>query len=299
MVDVHRLRIFVKIAELKSFTLAAKSCMLTQPTVSQHVAALEGFLGLKLFDRRGKDLYLTGAGEILYRHAKEITALFDVLFQSLELYKGKKIGRLRLGASTIPGEHILMELLGEFRDICPDLKISVRITDTEQVVKMLLDRSVDLAVVGAELKQRGLVFTPLMPDELVLIVPKGHRWWKASKIEMKDVIREPFVMRESGSGTRMELGRKLQSIGIDPVDLHVVAEVGTTTAVKEAVESGLGISFVSRLSIEKELKYKVFKHVPVRNFVCSRWIYLVRESGRTPSPVSSAFVKFLKVRSKM
>ncbi len=278
--------------------MAAKACWLTQPTVSQHVAAIESFLGLKLFDRNSKEIHLTQAGQLLYRYATEISALFDALSQSFELFKGKKIGTLNLGASTIPGDYIVPHLLGEFKHLYPGLKTNVLIRDSKDVIQMLLDRHVDLAVVGTEIKHNRLKYTPIMPDELVLIIPLGHRWWDIPMVEMSEVIIEPFVMRENGSGTRLEMDKKLKSIGIDPSNLNVVAEVGSTTAVKEAVESRLGISFVSRLSIEKELKLAIFKTVRVRDIVFSRWFYLVRDIFRTSSPLCSSFSKYLIERTQ-
>jgi DNA-binding transcriptional LysR family regulator len=293
MLDIHRLKIFVKIADLKSFTLAAEACFLTQPTVSQHITALEQFLGLQLFNRGGRELSLTGAGEILYHHASRITRELDELTQALEQYKGKKIGHLFIGASTIPGECILPGILKDFRTAYPDAAIRLRIADTQTVLQMVLDHHVDVGMVGTKVKNERLKYTPLIKDELVLIVPPDHRWAHSPCIALKDLAGETFVMRESGSGTRTEMGKAMKRAGLDPRSLHVAVEVDSNVGVKESVAAGLGISFVSKWSIENDIQTGRIKTVHIRDLVFKRWFFLVRDTARAPSPLCAAFKKFL------
>ena len=293
MLDVHRLKIFVKIAELKSFTLAAECCFLTQPTVSQHINTLEQFLGLQLFNRGGRELSLTDAGEILYHHAATVTRAFDELTQALDQYKGKKSGRLCLGASTIPGEWIVPAILKDFRTAYPDAAIRLRIADTQTVVQMVLDHHVDIGMVGSKIKNPQLAYTPIIQDELVLIVPPGHAWSHAPNISVQELAGQPFVMRESGSGTRTELGKILKSSGLDPRSLNVAIEVDSNVGVKESVAAGLGVSFVSKWSIEHELSSGRIKAVPIRDLVFKRWFYLARDKARAPSPLCASFKQFL------
>ena len=294
MIDLHRLRIFLKIADLKSFTLAARACLLTQPTVSQHIASIEQYFGLILFDRKGKRLKLTGAGEIVYSHAKKISLLFDELVQSVEMYKGRKTGTLLIGASTIPGECILPKVLGQLKDIIPEIKVQLSIADTEKAVQLLLDHYVDIAVVGSKLKHKRLRYSPIIKDELVLIVPQGHRWSRAATIEIDDLKTESVVMRESGSGTRMEMGRILLGAGLDPAQLRVVCEVGTTMAVKESVAAGLGIAFVSKWAVVHEVKQGMLNVVRIRDLIFERWFYIVQDLSRTPGPICKSFEQFLR-----
>ena len=294
MIDVHRLKIFLTIADLKSFTLAAKTCMLTQPTVSQHIASLEQYFGLTLFDRRGKRLLLTGAGEIVYSHAKKISALFDELAQSVEMYKGRKTGTLLIGASTIPGECILPKVLGRLKEVIPGIKVRLTIADTEKAVQQLLDHSVDIAVVGSKLKHKRLRYSPIIQDELVLIVPRGHRWCGKETVDIDDLKSESFVMRESGSDTRVEMGKILLGAGLDPAQLSVVCEVGTAMAVKEAVAEGLGIAFVSKWAVAREVQQRMLDVVRVRGLVFEHWFYLVRDAARTPGPMCESFEQFLR-----
>jgi DNA-binding transcriptional LysR family regulator len=294
MIDVHRLKIFLKIADLKSFTLAAKACLLTQPTVSQHIATLEHYFGLTLFDRKGKRLTMTRAGEIVYSQSKKIIALFDELEQSVGMYKGRKTGTLIIGASTIPGECILPKALGRLKEMIPDMKVRLSITDTEQAVQQVLDQHVDIAVVGSKLQHKRLRYSPIVRDELVLIVPRGHAWCRAKTVAIDDLKTVSFVMRESGSGTRMEMGKVLMGAGLDPSQLRTVCEVGTTLAVKESVAAGLGTAFVSKWAVVREVQQRILYVVRVRDIVFERSFYLVRDIARAPGPMCASFEQFLR-----
>ncbi len=293
MLDIHRLKIFSKIAELKSYSNAAQALYLTQPTVSQHMAALENYIGLKLFDRVGKEVQLTSAGEMLYRYAKNIVSMAEEAQQSLDAFRGKKQGHITIGASTIPGEFILPELLGRFSEKYPDIKATMRIGDTEDIVHELLNRDVELGVVGAKVKDSRLQFSRFMDDDLVLVVPRGHRWWLQESVEVTALVEEPFVMRERGSGTRLAMERHLKKAGVDPDQLHITTMVGSTTAVKQAVKAGLGVSLLSSRAVQEEVEHTIFKIVPVIGAQFTRTFYIVQDKKRTASPLCKVFVQFL------
>lgn len=293
MLDIHRLEIFAKVAELKSFSKAAKKMFLTQPTVSQHITSLEDFLGIVLFDRLGKEIALTRAGEILYKYAKEITLLTAEARQALDHFKGKKYGHLVLSASTIPGEYILPGLLGKFKIIYPGIRVTLKIGDTEDVVNDVLNAGVELGIVGAKLANQHLQYSRFLDDELILVVPPEHHWWEKTFIEVQDLIKEPFIMREHGSGTRICLEHRLQSIGVSTDKLRIIAEVGSTTAVKQAIKSNLGISLISERAVQEEIQHKTLKKIPIRHVQFTRSFFVVRHKKRTPSPLCKALSTFL------
>ena len=293
MIDTHKLKIFLYLADLKSFSRAAKATFLTQPTVSQHIAALEKHLGIILFDRMGKEVVLTRAGEILYSYAKQITSLSEEALQAIEHFKGKKSGRIIIGASTIPGEYILPALIGQFKTLYPDIKITLRIGDTGTIVSDLLNNRIEIGVVGAKVRNPQLKFSRFVEEELIVVVPAGHRWWNKVSIEAKELFDESFVIRESGSGTRISMEKKLQPVGVLPEKLNVVAEVGSTTAVKQAVKAGLGISIISELAVEEEITQKLLKKISIKNVRFKRTFFIVQDKKRTPSPICRAFHGFL------
>jgi len=297
MLDTHRLKIFLKVADLKSFSKAAHELYLTQPTVSQHIHSLEQHIGIPLFDRCGKEALLTRAGEILYGYAWQIIVLHSEAEQALDHFQGKKSGTMVLGASTIPGEYLLPGLLGKFKQAYPGIQVAIRISDTAGIVNQLLDRVIELGVVGARIKDDRLQYARFIDDELVLIIPRGHRWWSRNRVGPADLAQEPFVIRERGSGTRISMDHHLKKAGITPERLNLIAEVGSTTAVKEAVKANLGISFISRRAVEEELKAGIFKTVPVERLQFMRTFYIVSERKRAFSPLVEAFVAFLHRKS--
>jgi DNA-binding transcriptional LysR family regulator len=293
MLDSHRLNIFLKLAELNSFSHTAWALYLTQPTISQHISALENTLGTSLFDRRGKEIQLTRAGEILYRYARQIYILSEEALQSLELLKGKKGGTVIVGASTIPGEYVLPAIIGQFKDHYPGIKIILKISDTAKIAKDLLDFKIDIGVIGAKTGHKNIRFSRFLDDRLVLIVPRKHPWWKRHFVEPADLLSEPFVLREPGSGSRTTIEKEFDHYNINIEQLNVAAETGSTTAVKQAVKANLGISIVSELAVKEEIKLKILKEVRIKNMEFLRTFFIIQFKNRNLSPTCKTFLDFL------
>jgi DNA-binding transcriptional LysR family regulator len=293
MLDIHQLEILAKVAELKSFSRAAQEMCLTQPTISQHMSSLESYLGTKLFDRLGKEVVLTKAGEVLYRYAKQITALRREAQQAIGHFLGKKSGHLTLGASTIPGEYILPPLLGQFKKQYPEIRITLRIGDTEEIVDELLNNKIELGIIGAKITHSRLKYTPFVEDELIVAVPKGHRWWRKTSVGVQDLTDEPFIMREAGSGTRISMEKRLHELGIVTDSLNIIAEVGSTTAVKQAIKANLGISLISERAVVEEINLKLLKKIPIKKVKFTRTFFIIQDKKRTVSPLCKALIQFL------
>jgi DNA-binding transcriptional LysR family regulator len=293
MLDIHQLEIFTKVAELKSFSKAAQEMYLTQPTVSQHISSLENYLGIKLLDRLGKEVALTKAGEILYPYAKQMTALRGEAQQALDHFMGKKTGHLVLGASTIPGEYILPPLLGQFKTLYPEIRITLRIGDTEKIVGELLNGTIELGVTGAKITHTRIKYSSFVEDELIVVVPKGHRWWQKKSIDVQELKDEPFIMREEGSGTRISMEKRLHKLGISSDDLKIIAEVGSTTAVKQAIKANLGTSLISERAVEEEIRLKLLKKIPIKKVRFNRTFFIIQDKKRTASPLCKALIQFL------
>ncbi len=294
MLDTHRLKIFVTVTELKSFSKAAKELYLTQPTISQHITALEDFLEVTLLERTRKGVLLTNEGKLLYKYAKQITGLTDEALQAIELLKGKKTGNLTLGASTIPGEFILPKMLGRFKKDYPDIKVSVKIGDSQKIIHALLEHSIEIGIIGAKIPNPKLTYTRFLEDELIIAVPKNHKWWnQTGGIEVKDLFKEPFILREEGSGTLISMASKFKKLGINKSELNIVSEVGSTTAVKQSIKAGLGISLVSERALAEELKLKTLKKIPIKDIRFTRTFYIIRIKQSSNSPLCKAFIKLL------
>ena len=293
-IDLRRLEIFSKVIELRSFTKAAEAVYLSQPTVSEHVKALEEILGERLVDRLGKEVLPTPAGQILYRYAQQMLEIRDKALQALAEYKGKLAGRLNFGASTIPGTYILPHMIGEFKALYPNIYISLTIGSTAEIVTLVVGGHLEFGIVGSKWDDSRLLLEPLLSDELALVVYPDHPWSNSKEISLQDLYGEPFILRQPGSGTRKVMEDILSSHGFELSGLKVVAEVGSTEAVKESIRARIGISILSRQAVDIDLKHGLLKEVKIKGVRFQRPFYLIRRAKREFSPVSSAFVAHMR-----
>jgi DNA-binding transcriptional LysR family regulator len=292
--DLRRLEIFAKVAELGSFSRAAEALFLTQPTISEHIRALEDELGVQLLDRLGRGATPTRAGELMLGYARRMLALSREARQALDQFQGRLSGQLVVGGSTIPGEYLLPSLIGQFKAKYPDISISLLIGDSRQVSAWVDDGRAEVGVVGARPSPRTLVSRELMPDELVVVLPAEHPLAGRKSVTLADLKREPLIVREQGSGSREALEHALGEADIDLTALRVVGEMGSTQAIKQAVRSGVGISIISRRAVEDECKAALLSCVKLKDLRVSRYFYLVTHRDRSRSPLAQAFVDFVE-----
>jgi DNA-binding transcriptional LysR family regulator len=292
--DLRRLEVFAKVAELGSFSRAAEALFLTQPTVSEHVRALEDELGVVLLDRLGRGASPTRAGALLLGYARRMSALEREARQAIDQFQGRLRGELVVGGSTIPGEYVLPGLVGQFKAKYPDISICLLIGDSRQVTTWLDEGRVEVAVVGAPPALRSLESRALMSDELVVVVSSTHPWATRQAVTLTDVREEPLILRERGSGSRAAFERAVEEVGLGISAFRVVGEMGSTQAIKQAVRSGVGIALVSKRAVEDECRANLLTCVKVQGLDVSRAFYLVTHRERTRSPLAQAFVDFLE-----
>jgi DNA-binding transcriptional LysR family regulator len=249
-----RLRVFYEAARNESFTKAGDLLSLTQPAVSFHIKSLEDDVGARLFRREKNHIVLTEVGEILYRYAGDILALYDRAETEMARLVEHVGGNLLIGAANVVAKYVLARPLGAFKRLNPQVTIVVTAGNSEIVAGRLLKGELDVAIVSEPLDLKGFTVEPWLRDELLVIVAPEHRWAGRSSIGLRELVGEPFIMREEGSGTRRMLEWYLQQHGLDPTRLNVALTLGSTEAVKAGVESGAGISVVSRLSVGGELQ---------------------------------------------
>jgi len=292
--DLRRLEVFAKVAELGSFSRAADALFLTQPTISEHVRALEVELGLSLLDRLGRGAIPTPAGRVLLEYARRMLKLAEEARQAVDHFQGRMSGTLLLGGSTIPGEYVLPALIGQFKAKYPDIAINLRVGSSRQVSDWVDEGRVEIGVVGARPALRTLVARELMTDELVVVVPAGHPFTTRKSIGLADVQSEPLVMREPGSGSRDAVERALSEAGTDLDAFRIAGEIGSTQAIKQAVRAGVGITIMSRRAVEDECRAGLLHCVKVRDLKVARSFYLITHRERTRSPLAEAFVAFVE-----
>ena len=292
--DLRQLEIFSKVAELGSFSRAAETLHLTQPTVSEHIRALEDELGVRLLDRLGRGAHVTRAGQLLLSYAARLLALAREARQAVDGFQERMSGELVVGGSTIPGEYILPPVLSRFKEKFPDISTTLLIGDSRGVTDWVAEGRVELAVVGARLPRRGLEFRELLPDVEVVVVPAGHPWSGRREITLTELAREPLLIREAGSGTRAALEAALAGAGVELGALRLVGEMGSSQAVKQAVKAGMGITILSRRAVEEECRGGSLVALAVKDLAITRAFYVVLSTDRTRSPVAEAFRVFLE-----
>ena len=292
--DLRQLEIFRKVVDLKSFSRAAKEVFRAQASVSERIATLENMVGTRLLNRLGREVVPTKAGELLYKHAVLLLEMKRTASLELESFIGIKRGEIHLGGSTIPGEYILPNVIGQFCRQYPALSITLTVGDTGSIENRVLTGHLELGVVGSKGSQQSLIHHELWKDELVLAVPAKHRWAEKSEISTKELCKEPFIFREPGSGTFKILDDYLRSAGTKGLTaLKPVAWFGTSTAIKEGIKGGLGVSILSSRALDTELRTGILKALKVRNLPMTRSFYLIRDRRRTPSPLCQALIDFL------
>ncbi|MGH7275625.1 MAG: selenium metabolism-associated LysR family transcriptional regulator [Candidatus Rokuibacteriota bacterium] len=292
--DLRRLEIFAKVAELGSFSRAAEALFLTQPTVSEHIRALEDELGVQVLDRLGRGAQPTPAGRLLLDYAARMLALAREARQAIDRHQGRVSGELGVGGSTIPGEYVLPTLLGAFRAKHPEISVSLLIGSSREVSQWVEEGRVEVGVTGARPSARALHAKALMSDELVVVAPAEHAWAERKTVSLAEVRAEPLVVRERGSGSREALERALDGARLDLGAFRVVGEMGSTQAIKQAVRAGLGVSIISRRAVEDECRARQLVALPIRDLRVERAFWLVTHRDRTRSPLAQGFIAFLE-----
>ena len=294
--DTRQLAAFCAVVERRSFSQAAERLGVTQPAVSLQVRALEKRLGTQLLDRSGRRVEPTEAGLRLYRGAQRLLALEEQLVAEVGgEAEGELAGTFQIGASTGPGGIVLAQLLCEFQGRHPELHISLSVFDTQTIVERVAARELELGVVGAARRHRGVVFEPFFHDEVILACPPGHKF--AGKTVTLDEIRgERLIIMQEGAGVRQMIEDELRRVGSRLRDLDVRIELGLQESVTTAVRAGFGVTFISRTSVEPDLVAGTLTEARVKGLELEREIFLVRASGRAETRAAQAFVEFARPR---
>jgi DNA-binding transcriptional LysR family regulator len=294
--DTRQLAAFVAVVERRSFSQAADQLGVTQPAVSLQIRSLEKRLGRQLLDRSGRRVEPTEAGQRLYRSAQRLLALEEQLLAELgEEVEGELAGRLEIGASTGPGGTVVPVVLGEFQRRYPNVHVALTVSDTHSVIEQVARRELELGVVGASRRHRGVSFEPFFRDEVVLAVPRGHRF-AGKTITLEQLREEPLVLMQEGAGVRQVIDDELRAKGLRLRDLDVRLELGLQESARTAVLGGFGVTFISRGAIEADLASGALAVAQVEGLEPSREISLVRSSGRAETRVAQAFVEFARER---
>lgn len=290
----HKLKVFCTVAETKSFSKTSEIIHLTQPAVSLQIQALEELYETKLFDRSSTSINLTQSGEILYKYAKEILALYAELGKDVGKITGLIKGSIVIGTSTTIGNYILPSLIIDFKKNHPKIKINVFIKNTKLIIDLLNSGVIDIGLVEGETSRQKIKVESFISDELVLIVPTFHPWAKKKFVSVLDITKEPFIIREEGSGTRQMIEKYLAGHGITTSDMSIALVLGSTESIKEAVEGGMGVSIVSRWAAKKEVKYGSLKTITLKEEKMIRNFSLIMPKNLVLPHATDEFLSYVK-----
>ncbi|SFS61273.1 selenium metabolism-associated LysR family transcriptional regulator [Paenibacillus sp. BC26] len=294
--NFHQLHIFYTVAERGSFSAAAQALHMTQPAVTMQVQSLEDYFGTKLLQRSTKRIELTEAGRALMPYAQRSIDLIRDTDVQMSKFTTQLKGRLQLGASLTIGEYILPRLLGPFGQEYPHISISMKVMNTAQIMEEIVNHQLNFGLIEAPVNHPDMHMEAVMSDELQLIVGKSHPLADAEIVDLEEVMSYPFVLREQGSGTRLVMEEQLRVKNMDLSEMKIVMELGSTGAVKSAVEAGLGISFVSSSSIKHEVALGLIKTIPIRDVRFKRQFYSIFLKSALLPISAVTFLSFLRER---
>jgi DNA-binding transcriptional LysR family regulator len=290
----HKLKVFCTVAETRSFSKTSEIIHLTQPAVSLQIQALEEMYETKLFDRSSSRVTLTPAGEVLYKYAKEILALYSSAEKVIGEMTGLVKGSITIGAGSTIGNYLLPSVISDFRKTHPKIKMHLFVANMQRVIELLNAGNINIGLVEGDVKRQKIVVEKLLSDELLLIVPPHHQWAKRKEVSIAELIEEPFILREAGSGTRQTIEKFLARHGITLHSMKVSMVLGTTQAIKEAVENGLGVSIVSRWAARKECKYGTLTMLSFKEESIVRNFSLITYKNSVSSHAIEEFLAYLK-----
>lgn len=259
--NLKQLEAFVSVGEERSFSKAAKTLFLTQPTVSAHISSLEQELGVRLFVRNTKEVRLSEEGEKLFGHAKQMISLQREIENTFDRTRKESSHCIHIAASTVPSQYLLPQILGKFSEKYPKEQFKIMETDSARAIEQVVNGVVDIGFTGTVLEKKNCRYFPFYQDELVVIAPNSEKYkdmleqglgeYGVDKCWLQE---EPFIMREEGSGTRKEAEKLLKKLGIEKDRLKVVASMENQETIKRSVSKGVGITVISRLAAEDEIK---------------------------------------------
>ena len=290
--DFHHLKIFVSVYKNKSFTRASEQLHISQPTISEHIKNLENSLDCRLFDRLGRSIMPTVEADVLYPRALQLLDDLERIQEEISATGGDVKGRILIGASTIPGAYILPRKAHAFKQQFPETVFEVLIEDSKKITEMVLNHDLLCGIVGAKMESEKLNYIPLIEDELILVA--GRNTGSKKLLKPQELLSLELLSREKGSGTRQTFENYLGKKKISAEKLHIVATLGSTSAIIQALKAGLGVSVLSRIAVQEELDRGILKEITIQGMKMKRSFFMIRLKKRTLPPQYAAFCKHMK-----
>ena len=294
MIEMRQIQVFLALSELLNFSRAAEKIHLTQPTVSSHLKSLENYLGVKLLERGGKQIRLTPAGELFLPYARRIYNLQDRAAKELRLHAGAESGSLEIGGSNTPGQYLLPALIGRFSTPRKKVRITLQISDSEEIIARIADGRLELGLVGTPAPAGDFLSQPSHGDELILVASPEIAAGLGPVISVAKLKKLPLILREKGSATRRVTLAALQKLGLKGThELNQIAEMGSVEAVRQALKSGLGAAIISNLAVGEDLASGRLVRIALPGEPIHRRFHLVCDRRRQLTPLAEALSRFI------
>ena len=290
-----QLEYFSRVVQEKSFSKAADKVFRTQPAVSIAIRRLEEEIGLALLDRTQKAPVLTEAGQIVYDYAQRILALRDQVSEAIAEMQSLKRGRIRVGANESTSLYLLPELILNYREQHPEVKVEIFRHISSRLPREVLERSIDFALTAAEPADRDIEAFPLLKDELVLIMSPKHPLASRSSVKIKELGKESFIAHNVKSGSRVKV---IEAFARQHTSLNISLELATIETIKRFVQKRVGLAFVPRMCVREELDRGALVTVPVRGLTHNRTLWAAHRRGANFSPAAAAFLELLRTRAE-
>lgn len=293
--NLKQLESFSYIIETNSFSEAAKKLFLTQPTISSHISLLEKELSTQLLIRTTKDVTPTDAGKKLYTYAKQMLQIQNTILEEFHVKSEDEKNVITLGASSIPEQYILPEILPKYlKKNKNEFKIGQG--DSFEIINQVVNKEIEIGLVGTQIETSNCIFEPFYKDKLVVITPVNQKYlqMKEEGFHIKDLLKEPIIMREEGSGTRKEIKKFLNHMKINDGSLNIIATLNSTEAIKRSVANNMGISIISNLAVQDYIKDKRVLAFDLAEENIYRNLYIVRNKEMYMSKSSLKFIKFMR-----
>ena len=286
---LRQLQCFSAVAKNLSYTKAAEDLHLTQPAVSMQIRQLEQQAGLPLTEQFGKKIHLTEAGEEVYRYARSILQQVDEMDVVLDRLKGFSGGRLRIAAIS-SANYFAPRLLGTFHQRYPDVSVSMDVINQKAVLQLVLDNEVDMAIMGQPPGDPQIEAIPFMENPLIIVAPPEHRLAGRKRIQLKELEKEVFLLREPGSGTRGAMERFFRE---QKLKLTTGMGMGSLSSIKQGVVAGLGLALLPRNAVRNELQFEQLVELKIRGLPIERHWYVVMHKGKRLSVAAEQFRQLL------
>ncbi len=293
--NLNLFRTYVRVVETQNLSRTADEMGLSQPAITKQIQALEDLYGVLLLERSGRKLKTTEAGETLYQCARDILKVMEKTDKAMEEVTESRRGSLFLGASNIPGEYILPQVIKGFKDNFPNIKILMDVADTEKIFSRVAEREIDVGVVGAWINTRKVDGFQWLEDELVVILPVSHRLANREQINLHDLLEERWIFREKGSGTRKAVEDLLLSRGIRKESLNIFMEAGSTEAALALVEAGTGLTVASSWTRRNVESHRGLKVVPLADTGARRSFYVIYPRQKVRRRSVEQFIEYIRL----